>query len=676
MNLKKLFNFDYLLQNIKKSKALLLTFILLVPILSSLLIILTGMDSDNTEIFSLIELSIVAIPLIFIVPILLSIALCGYVYKRNSVDFIGSMPINKSTIFITNTIGGLGILFLMFLVNIILFGLISIIFSNVYIPFSLLVDYFILWFISYSFVFITSNLAMSVCGNMMSQIVVSLLILFLVPYLHFYTTKVIDIYCGTDTYWIKTTTENTPETYNCSLVNYYGSTNCITNQNENIYHANFSKEITYNYTMPFNLITLLFETNTTTLYNVSSIIKMIILSIIYFVIGLIMFINRKMEVCETSFKNIHIHNIVKSLTLIPFASISYLLLEGNSVMSFIFIITLIYIYSLIFDLITKRNLNNMKISLIYFIISIIVIYSYCYFITNIHNREKYLDSNDFVAASVNSYINFSDELNNVYIQDKELINILVKNHLSTSNEEYAIKGRIKDKHNNIYTFKVNMNEEDYNKVMDILSNNKEYTKTFKKFINKRVYAITLGYNTYSYHELKHIINYIKELFSNITIKEYLNCNTNTNDNFNIVLYTYDHHKVVPYSINCNISNKLNEMILEIENNNFKNIYHKGLNNYYHISIDEFDEIDTYYIIENSNEEIINFINNIINDDIILDKEYIGINVYFGETNSVYTYYTNRVEELKNLISERRDVLKDTDEYKLYFNTKTQGVVDE
>ena len=116
MSLKKIFNFDYLFQNIKKSKALLLTFILLVPILSSLLIVLTGIDDKSTKVFSLSELSIVGIPLLFIVPLLLSIALNGYVYKRRSVDFIGSMPINKRTIFITNTLGGIGILFLMFLI--------------------------------------------------------------------------------------------------------------------------------------------------------------------------------------------------------------------------------------------------------------------------------------------------------------------------------------------------------------------------------------------------------------------------------------------------------------------------------------------------------------------------------------------------------------------------------
>ena len=668
MNLKKLFNKNYLLQNIKKSKALLLTFILLVPILSSLLIILTGVNNKSTRIFTLSELSIIGIPLLFIVPILLSIALNGYVYKRRSVDFIGSMPINKSTIFITNTLGGIGILFLMFLTNIILFGLISIIFSNICIPFALLIDYFVLWFISYSFVFITANLAMSISGNMISQIVVSLLILFLVPYIHFYTTNVSKIYGGSDTYWIKTTEENTPTTHSCALTDYYDSPKCTINKKLNIYYSDFTKEKTDSYTIPFNLISMMFNASTSSIYNSNSIIRMIILSIIYFILGLILFNHRKMEVCETSFRSMHTHNIVKCLTLIPLVSILYLITESGSFMTLIFVLVLIFIYSLIYDLITKRNLNNMKLSLIYFIISIIVIYGFSYLITTIQSKEKYLDSKDFISASVNNYnyTNYNDELNNVYIKDKELINILIKNHLSTIDGEYILKANIKDKHNNIYSFAVNMNEEDYNKIIDILSNDKEYNKVFKKFVNKKVYAIELGSNTYSYNELKHIINYIKELFSNITVKDYLSSEYNENDKFNIALYTYDNHKLVSYYIDRNISNKLNEMILDIENNSFKNIYHKGIEGYYHISIPELDNEDSSYIINESQEELLDFIKENINDDITLDKDYIVITIYIDNTNSYYHFYTNKVEELNNLISERRNILKDTIEYQDYF----------
>lgn len=668
MSLKKLFNIDYLFQNIKKSKALLLTFILLVPILSSLLIVLTGIDNKSTKVFSLSELSIVGIPLLFIVPLLLSIALNGYVYKRRSVDFIGSMPINKSTIFITNTLGGIGILFLMFLTNIVLFGLISIIFSNIYIPFALLFDYFVLWFVSYSFVFIASNLAMSVSGNMMSQIVVTLLILFLVPYIHFYTTNVSKMYGGSDTYWIKATEENTPTTHSCALTDYYDSSKCTINKKLNVYYSDFTKVKTDSYTMPFNLVSMMFNNSTSSIYNSTSITRMIILSIIYFILGLILFNHRKMEVCETSFRSPHIHNIVKCLTLIPLVSILYLITASGSIMTFIFVLTLIFIYSLIYDLITKRNLNNMKLSLIYFIVSVIVIYGYSYLITTIQGKEKYLDSNDFISASVNNYnyTNYNDELSNVYIKDKKLINILVKNHLSTDDGEYTLKANIKDKHNNIYSLKVNMNEEDYNKIIDILSNNKNYNKEFKKFVNKKVYAITLGYNTYSYHELKHIINYIKELFSNITVKDYLSSEHNENDKFHIKLYTYDHHNLVSYRIDRNISNKLNEMILDIENNSFKNTYRKGIEGYYHISIAGLTEEDAYYIVNESQEQLLDFIDKNIADDITIDKKYLVIDFYIGKTNSYYHFYTNKVEEIYNLISERRNVLKDTTEYKDYF----------
>lgn len=668
MNLKKLFNYKYLLQNIKKSKALLLTFILLVPILSSLLIILTGIDSSNTTVFDLEKLSIISIPLLFIVPILLSIALNGYVYKRKSVDFIGSMPINRNTIFITNTIGGAGILFLMFIINIILFGFISIIFSNIYIPLGLLFDYFILWFISYTFVFIVSNLAMSISGNMASQIVVSLLILFLIPYIHFYTSNVGRMYNGSDTYWIKTTNETMPLTHSCSLTDYYDISKCLINKDLGIYYSNFTKEEANNYTTPFKLISMIFSSDDNNIYSSPSITKMIILSIIYFILGLIMFNRRKMEVCETSFKSMHIHNLVKSLTLIPIVSIVYLLTGKEFSMELIFMIVLVFIYNLIYDLITKKNLNNMKLSLIYFVVSVVVIYSYSYLITNIHSRDKYIDSNDLVSVSVNSNLyNYNANLSDIYINNKELINILVRNHLSTLDGEYVINASVLDKHKNTYSFNVSMNEEDYNRVIDILSNDKDYSREFKKFINKKVYAIKLGDNTYSYHELKHIINYIKEVFVNTSIKEYLSSDYNDNNRFNIVLYTYDNHNLVSYNIDRIISSKLNEMILDIENNSFKNAYRKGIEGYYHISIDEVNCDDEYYIINESQEELLSFVDKYINDDIILDKEYVVLTFYIQNTHNYYYFYTNRVQELNNLIEERRNILKDTQDYKEYFS---------
>ena len=118
MNLTNLFNFNYLIQNIKKYKALIILLILLVPMFTS--IMLLSVESDSEYVISFAELSIVNIIFMYIMPIVLSMTLFNYVYKKNSVDFIGSMPLSRKTVFITNTIGGFAIIAIMQLITMII----------------------------------------------------------------------------------------------------------------------------------------------------------------------------------------------------------------------------------------------------------------------------------------------------------------------------------------------------------------------------------------------------------------------------------------------------------------------------------------------------------------------------------------------------------------------------
>ena len=112
MNLTKLFNFKFLKQNFKKSKGLLVLFLSLVPAFTFLVIMLSGNEIVQEPIDQ-IELSVINILGLFIVPIVLSISLFGYAFKRKSIDFINSMPINRKTIFLTNTLAGIVFLFLL-----------------------------------------------------------------------------------------------------------------------------------------------------------------------------------------------------------------------------------------------------------------------------------------------------------------------------------------------------------------------------------------------------------------------------------------------------------------------------------------------------------------------------------------------------------------------------------
>ena len=137
MNLMRVFNKNYLLQNLKKSKVVLAIFTCLIPILNTIVLIMILTNNKN-YILSFTNISIINLIGIYVLPIIISICLFNYIYKKKSVDFINSMPISRKSIFVTNTILGIMILIMMLLVNVILISIVGLIF-NTMIPLMMLV---------------------------------------------------------------------------------------------------------------------------------------------------------------------------------------------------------------------------------------------------------------------------------------------------------------------------------------------------------------------------------------------------------------------------------------------------------------------------------------------------------------------------------------------------------
>lgn len=106
MNLIKSFNFKFFKENVKKSKGAIALLVLIVPIFITLITILCLNDS-NVNVPSKGSFLFINFIGMYFIPVLMSSALFGYVYKKKSVDFINSQPINRKTIFVTNTIGGI-----------------------------------------------------------------------------------------------------------------------------------------------------------------------------------------------------------------------------------------------------------------------------------------------------------------------------------------------------------------------------------------------------------------------------------------------------------------------------------------------------------------------------------------------------------------------------------------
>ena len=213
MNLKALFNFNFLKENVRKSKGLLAFLLGVIPIINIIfLIVLLTTSSSNLLEFDIV--SFLTYAGIIFIPLSLSVTLFGFVLKKKSVDFILSKPISRKSLFITNTLGGILVILVFMIINTLIFGLFGLVFESLTIPFGLLVDYFLFWFISYVFMFTVINLAIVLSGNLITSVVVALIILLIVPYLNGINYITQDYYSGNN-YIICENPDCKPESYYC-----------------------------------------------------------------------------------------------------------------------------------------------------------------------------------------------------------------------------------------------------------------------------------------------------------------------------------------------------------------------------------------------------------------------------------------------------------------------------
>lgn len=649
MNLINLFNFNYLKQNLKKSKGALAIFIGIIPIINILTLFLMSDNNHSNEIISLSNISIINFIGVFILPIVISICLFGYVFKKRSVDFVNSMPISRKSIFITNTIGGIGILVLMNLINAIFIYILSNTLPNLIIPIPMIIDYFILWTVAYVFIFTVSNIAVSVSGNMITSIAVSALILFLIPYIHFFTCQAL------------IPTHNNQYILECT------SKECISNEYDSIYpeYVELSKENKYmmtfgqkeykvSYSIPANLILNVsnysHSNGSEKLYNTTSIIKTFILSLIYIVIGYFLFINRKMEVSETSFKNTTVHNIVKCLTMVPILSFTYLIFKESylDIISILILLVIIIAYYFIFDLITRRGINNFKLNIITLIIYIPLFMLFMKGLDAITNVKTFnVNDIDSVNIDILSEDTINPIVSEVYIEDKNFINYLLKN---SAYDSYEIKNNdipyinVNFKINNklLYT-QISFQKEEYEYIKNYLSNNDELKKTINKFEYKETYAIKIGNLVVNEEEVKELSSLCDKYIQDEVIISNLS-------GLRMNLYSYTNHELNNYEINTN-NKEIIQKIMEIENNYLED--NLDLLNGYGIDINGIINDEYYDILDVNTKDLIDYVKKDIVNKINSNYNYGYININDYLNGKSYRYYTNDVEGLKELLEKYR-----------------------
>lgn len=641
MNLMKYFNYNYMIQNLKKSKSILIFFLGLIPIASifSYLVLISNTSLYN---ITLEAISIIHYFGIYFIPILLSLCLFGFIYKKKQVDFTLSMPLSRKTIFTTNTITG--ILLLIFMVTFSALGIYIVnLFTDFIIPFRMIIDYILIWSITYIFVFILTNIAMSISGNGITQFIVTMLLLFFIPFL-------IDcIQYSNPFYGVGD-----------------GANLCITSIDSCYYIENYKQA---NFTLPYNNIRIFLFAKWQPLYNIVSLLKMVIISIIGFIVGKGLYVKRKMEINETSFSTLEIHNIVKALTMFPIVIVITDFIKGDSMsnLGMIISILILVIYYLVYDLITRKSISNLKTTFIHFCITLIILFPICMVLcgqnknNNLINISKnnitgYQFSKDDTSFNQIDYVDVKNSITIQMITDSlARSKTSLRNHKYNGNEneyvfkEMLIKTNIKDYEVQNASFL----KEDYDKIIEQIEKTEDMKNSNTLLAQNKIYALGL--------EEDHLRKYTNDYKVLESAKEVIE--TNTNDIKKdytlckiLYLYAYDKGTVVTKTLNSCISSVLSDYIEKEINKENQKFYSKiRINNIFEEVIEYSDNLTTLTESELTRkcfenlDKIYKWILEHQEDEFSVKKPYISIGGNIENKN--YIYYTNRVEEFLELLEE-------------------------
>lgn len=655
MNLIKSFNFKYLKENIKKSKGLIALFSILVPIFTMLITILFLNNEIYRQLIEMVEIIWVNMIGLFVIPVAISMALFGYVYKKTSVDLVNSMPLNRKTIFVTNTIGGIAIITIIQVITAILLLLCNILCSNIYIYPEMIFDIFVLMWISYVFVFLATNVAMTLSGTHFTQIVLTMLILFLIPFCHF------------------------------TLGGYdMGKPYKLVDSAGEVLVHEYTNRSAVNYTMPFHIMSGLTGGYDYSIYSSESIVKMIVLGTIYFFLGLYLFKKRKMENTEESFEHIGIHLLVKALTILPMIILLNLL--EPDITFFIIAFTCIAVYYFIYDFIVKKKVR-LKISIPAMIMIFVILQVLCVGMIDLDEDENVykLAPNDVIAVSLD-FINNGRRLQ-YFVGNRDIINYIYElksnangyyyysTYTSSTVEivdveampkeeiKYNIVVSFKDKNEDIYSFTLNVTDEERNKLISMIETDENYLAEIKKdyMINGK-YVISRHMIDDETNEL--LNKEIEVKLNTLPLKEFIDL-TSKSVNYSMPLnkYYYKNHKILNRAVPMDLSEKTLELVGNSQNAFCKMIFEKrkeepikdwveydivGGTNYNARNYNDYE----YYNMYNIKDEIDKYVYSNLYTEFDATKPY----YVFRISNRIYYgcyFFTNDVQKVEEFIAKEK-----------------------
>lgn len=645
MNLIKSFNFKYLKENIKKSKGLIILLLIVVPLLTTLFTVLFVNGEDTVNLADETNINWVNMIGLYVVPIGISFALFGYIYRKNSVDLINSMPLNKQTIFITNTIGGIILITLMQVITTILLFICGLVCSNLVIFGKMLIDLFITMWVAYIFVFLATNLAITVSGTFFTQLVLTALILFLIPFT------------------ILSFRSDIGEEYKI----------VVSNVNHIFAYHNAS------YTLPIQIPILFLMSEP--LYNFNSILKTILLGILYLVLGTILFKRRKMENTEESFKNEKIHLLVKALTVFPMV-VFFNKMELSRVLM-IFIIAIISIYYFAYDFIVKR-----KVKLIVSIIALVLTLGASYLvditIDKIEEdllaeaRKVKIEDIQEVAINLNgAYIfKYGYKIDSYFMDNDEILNFVKEiEERSIELADYVIETDdvevfpnkhitvvYKTKSGKILRSSLSMYDEEVSKLIELLSKDEKYVNCVKEeYIADG--KICIDGNVVLEEFEKEITQKIKDEINNMTLLEIYDKLINNNESkFYSTLSNvhYSDHAYITSNLELGFSKEIANMVVEYQNKmaseSIKKVNKKII--YVRCIFDNNVNYDLNHFY-NTREEFVKFIKDNENVKCDITQEFYQLNFYDWDANISGVFYTNKIDEVNEILKKEQESRDET-----------------
>lgn len=676
MNLIKLFNKEYLKENIKKSRGFIILFLVLVPLFTALFTVLSIHDEIRVTVVDKLDIMWINIIGMYVIPLVLSFCLFGYVYKRNSVDFINSMPINRKTIFVTNTIGGIILITLMQIITAIILFICDAIFADVVIFSAMITDMLILMWVSYIFVFVATNLAMTFSGTFLTQIALTMLILFLIPFC-------IDSYSEFDV---------------DKEVNFV---------NENGYFEEYVYEED-GYTMPYRILHYTVAGSRGDIYSNKSILRMVLVGALYFGLGIYFFQKRKMENTEESFSSIKVHLFVKALTILPM--IILLNLAEPDLESVIFILALITVYYFIFDYIIKRKVS-LKVSIPCLVLMLGIMQGICMGAEAIRESMliKEINKDEVVAVSIGdntdytrSWYYYNNSLSDweYFVENQEIIDIIfesarkvheyyhpnskfdgvesssesaevtyaatvelkervtVEEHITQLEEEpepdtIYVDFTLKTKFGSKKVVDFRILREDFYRIIDILEKDESFMAAIREKCFKNG-EITVENLLVADEDKEFFKEELREEVNKMTLEELFGLKYT--NNVTIKNYYYDNHKLVENIYSIDLSEKILKKAAELLNNQTGILLTEELKkedgyiSSFHLANPDIDQkYNSNIYFDYENDEIIDFILKHYDEEFDSSKEYYLIKGYLRSYRGDVYFFTNRIEEINEIV---------------------------